>query len=97
MNEELNKLSAKMQPLNMADVTALFSKQIIEEQNKIFEYALRNEAFPPIKGEITKGKIKWRGIRIVTTNHFLENKTWLEQRGKRISPVIEIKSTLPSF
>ena len=28
------------------------------------EYALRNKIDKPIKGEITKGKLKWRGIRI---------------------------------
>lgn len=28
------------------------------------EYALRNKINKPIKGEITKGKLKWRGIRL---------------------------------
>ena len=38
-----------------------------ENQEKVdrqIEYALRNLVEPPIKGEITKGKIRWRGLRL---------------------------------
>lgn len=35
------------------------------EMDSRLEYALRNLVIPPIKGEITRGKIKWRGLRLV--------------------------------
>ena len=65
--------------------------------NDIFEMSLREKAQPPIKGNITKGKIKWRGIKIVRTmdgNGFTE---WIEQRGERISPIIQINKSLGSL
>ena len=37
----------------------------LREQDKRFEYALRYLIPQPIKGEITKGKIKWRGIYLM--------------------------------
>ena len=62
------------------------------EQDCIFEYALRNVAEPPVKGKITRGKIRWRGIRLVVKDSFGKHERWLEQRGKRISPVIVIET-----
>lgn len=35
---------------------------LINELNMRIEYALRHLVNPPIKGEITRGKIRWRGI-----------------------------------
>lgn len=35
----------------------------IDELEIRAEYALRNLVTPPIKGAITKGKLRWRGIR----------------------------------
>lgn len=32
---------------------------------KIAENIMRNYVTPPIKGEITKGKVKWRGLQLV--------------------------------
>lgn len=32
---------------------------------KEIEYILRNEVKPPIKGKITKGKCRWRGITLI--------------------------------
>ena len=71
-------------------------KEIIEQQLKevqkiqrdIYEKALRNNATPPITGEITSGKIKWRGIRKVTRKNIDSFEEWLEQRGVRISEKI---------
>lgn len=43
------------------------SEKLAEEYKELdlrIEYALRNKIDKPIKGEITKGKLKWRGIRI---------------------------------
>jgi len=33
------------------------------EMNLSIEYILRNKIDKPIKGEITKGKLRWRGIK----------------------------------
>jgi hypothetical protein len=35
-----------------------------KELDLCIEYALRNKIDKPIKGEITKGKLKWRGISL---------------------------------
>jgi hypothetical protein len=67
--------------------TDLFKIQL-EFQNKIFEKALRNNAIPPVKGEITKGKLKWRGLRLIHQQKGLDYYSWIEQRGKQISPKV---------
>lgn len=59
------------------------TERIAEEE--IIDYMLRYQVKPVIKGEITKGKIKWRGLsiaRCITDNIFLG----LMQRGKFIEP-----------
>ena len=65
-------------------------KNLIVKRNKqlceIYESYLRTLAIPPIKGDITKGKLSWRGITRVV--HINPQKEWLEQRGKRITPII---------
>jgi hypothetical protein len=76
---------------NEIKVNDILNLLILEQQKKeeeIFILALRTIAVPPIKGEITKGKIKWRGIRIVQYNNHFKHTKWLEQRGKQISPKI---------
>lgn len=50
-----------------------------------FEQCLRTVAVPPIKGEITHGKLIHRGIRRLISS----TETWLEQRGREISPRIK--------
>ncbi len=71
-----------------------FNQFLVDVQNrdeKIFETALRTVAQPPIKGEITKGKIQWRGIRLCTQMDGLTSYKWIEQRGKQISPKIYLE------
>lgn len=78
-------------------VGAVISRFILEQQKKeeeIFTSALRIMAEPPIKGEITKGKVRWRGIRIVQYNDGFKYTKWLEQRGKQISPKIVFTGTI---
>ena len=41
---------------------------------------LNHFAIPKIKGEITKGKIKWRGIKLYIQGDYM----WLVQRNKQI-------------
>ena len=70
------------------DIINQFISDIVKKQNQIFMAALRTMAVPIIKGEITKGKLKWRGIRLCKLNDPLKYIVWLEQRGKQISPKI---------
>jgi hypothetical protein len=80
--------------LNDGEHQAMFNlmreamSQVLAEENTVLEKALRESAVPPIEGPITKGKLKRRGIVMVTTNEGGIPRKWLEQRGKIISPVI---------
>ena len=85
------KQQSDPESLSLSEFTNKFILQIQENQNNIFEHALRNVAVPPIKGEITPNKIKWRGIRLVNKNQFGKSESWIEQRGKRISEIITFK------
>ena len=61
----------------------------IKKVDDIFIASLRNNADPPIRGEITKRKIRYRGIELHKTD--VGNFTFqqqLFQRGRPISPVI---------
>ena len=71
-----------------------FIQEQLKWEDEIFISALRVMAEPPIKGEITKGKVKWRGIRIVQHNDGFKYTKWLEQRGKQISPKIVFDGTI---
>ena len=83
----------EMPNLNITDVISHFIQEQQKREEEIFTSALRIMAEPPIKGEITKGKIRWRGIRIVQYNDGLKYTKWLEQRGKQISPKIVFEGT----
>jgi len=48
------------------------------------EKHVRLNAVPKLKGELTKGKMTWRGLRCCTNNY--SGETWIEQRGERITP-----------
>lgn len=63
----------------MEDIQTEIINQILIQQDKFIENILRNHVNPPIKGEITKGKIKWRGLEIV--NDMNHSKLWIKQRG----------------
>ena len=68
--------------------------EIREQEEKIFTDALRTMAEPPIKGKITNGKLKWRGIRLARQRVGFDQYSWIEQRGKQISPTFHITSNL---
>lgn len=72
----------------MTDMIGEISRQL----DLILCNSVRENAVPPIKGVITHGKLKYRGIKLVEIPS--KNQKWIEQRGKRISPVIEINATL---
>jgi len=78
--------------LNIADVSQRLISQMQKQEEELFTTALRIMAEPPIKGEITKGKIRWRGIRLMKQRIGLEFYSWLEQRGKQISPKFHVEA-----
>ena len=80
--------------LNIANLTQRLFDEVRRQEEELFTTALRTMAEPPIKGEITKGKIRWRGIRTVQYNDGLKCTKWLEQRGKQISPKIVFEGTV---
>lgn len=97
MKPILEKLNIDLPEMPSLNIGAVISRFIHEQQKKeeeIFTMALRTMAEPPIKGEITRGKVKWRGIRIVQQNDGFKYTKWLEQRGKQISPKIVFTGTI---
>ena len=83
--------------LNIASVTQRLISEMQKQEEELFTTALRTMAEPPIKGEITKGKITWRGIRLIRQQVGFDSYSWLEQRGKQISPKFHIEAKLPDF
>jgi len=67
---------------------------IVSQQEIWLEFMLREKVTPPIRGEITKGKIRWRGLTIMHYPNNIEanfgySLTYdetirLEQRGRVI-------------
>ena len=92
--EKMNFDLHEMHSLKISDVTSRFIQELQKREEEIFTYALRTIAKPPIKGEITKGKVRWRGIRLVQYNDGFKYTKWLEQRGKQISPKIVFEGTI---
>lgn len=72
------------------ETNQLIEKQV-KSQNDFLESEIRKNAIPPIKGELTKGKVRWRGLRMIQRNNYTDGSTemWIEQRGKRITPVVK--------
>lgn len=72
-----------------------FREYLLSEIDLMIEDTLRNNVSPPIKGEITKGKIKWRGLKLVQHNDYPRIEIWVEQRGKKVSRplIVEFKVT----
>jgi len=70
--------------VNIDEYTSKCIEEYTKNTNKIFENALRLNAIPPIKGLITKEKIKWRCVKIVEQRINGKIEKWLEQRGKII-------------
>ena len=91
--EETSKNNESAQ-LGIGDVINSFIHEQQKKEEEIFTTALRTMAEPPIKGEITKGKVRWRGIRIVQQNDGFKYTKWLEQRGRQISPKIVFEGTI---
>jgi hypothetical protein len=103
MKLELRKIEAPKiegmdeMALNIANVTQRFISEAQKQEEELFTTVLRTIAEPPIKGEITKGKIRWRGIRLIRQQVGLDLYSWLEQRGKQISPKFHLEAKLPDL
>lgn len=82
---------------DIANVTQRLFDEVRRQEEELFTTALRTMAEPPIKDEITKGKLTWRGIRLIRQQVGFDSYSWLEQRGKQISPKFHIKAKLPDL
>lgn len=84
--------------LNTSDIVYPIVKGHSQIQNDILEKAVRENSTPSIKGELTKGKIRWRGLRMIhrRTDSDGSYETWIEQRGKRITPIV-VNEVVMSF
>jgi hypothetical protein len=72
---------------NQLDVTGLVNdiiSDIVRKQDKELEKIVREYATPKISGEITKGKLRWRGLRLIQKTGIAKDSYWIEQRGKII-------------
>ena len=79
-------------------IIRIFSDRINSDKLSHFEKILRSsETNPPIKGEITKGKLKWRGIRLVKQDRCTHEAYWLEQRGKQIGGSYTVSMIIPKL
>jgi len=78
----------------MQDLINLITKQYLEFTDKTI-----SEFFEPyyrslgIKGKITNGKTKWRGLRMHIENNFDSTTYQLFQRGIPVSGKLEISNT----
>ena len=61
---------------------ATMEKKRLDFENDMLDKILRNFVTPPIKGEITKGKVKWRGLCIA---RYKGNLIGIIQRDKLIT------------
>lgn len=57
----------------------------IKAQESVLIKELMENAIPKIKGQLTPGKLKWRGIKLVEKNSPLKITRWIEQRSKPIT------------
>lgn len=65
---------------------------LVRQKQKIIDDFLKEQlkrVEPPIKGEITKGKLKWRGVRLgVQDTTTIKKRYFLIQRGVEIGDSI---------
>lgn len=98
MKLELRKIEAPKiegideMALNIASVAQRLIDEMQKQEEELFTIVLWTMAEPPIKGQITKGKITWRGIKLIRQQVGFDSYSWLEQRGKQISPKFHIEA-----
>ena len=64
-------------------LTRKFINKLIQKEDEFLMNQLKF-ASPQIKGEITKGKLRWRGIKLIEITDINGTTKWVEQRGKQI-------------
>lgn len=62
-DKEVTPEMRKVQDLIFSHIDNAITEQT-KQLNDAVEFACRNLVTPPIKGEITRGKVKWRGLRL---------------------------------
>jgi hypothetical protein len=81
------------------------TSQICSSREAWLEEICRTKVIPPVKGDITPGKIRWRGLRICTTqgvdtaipNGALVTMEYVEQRGRTITPMFISEIEFPEL
>lgn len=68
----------------------IHAQKVTKALNQMIEFTVRTTAKPIIKGEITQGKLKWRGLKLVMAGSPFNRQYWIEQRGERISVILNI-------
>jgi hypothetical protein len=64
LTEENRKQMKAIEDL-LLEETSRQLEEFYKKVNEIVEKILRNYVTPPVKGEITKGKTRWRGLQLV--------------------------------
>ena len=78
------------EPEGIRDIMTSVVQDFTKSLNDKLEFITREYSVPPIKGDLTKGKCKHRGIRMCQQNVSWDKVVyWIEQRGKQIGPKIE--------
>lgn len=60
--------------------------EMVKKRDEFLKSSLLKNVTPPIKRELTRGKLKWRGIKLMHQHETFKDIYWIEQRGERISP-----------
>lgn len=63
------------------EIVKQLTKKIAEREDEYIKYILYTYAQPLIKGNLTKGKLKWRGIKMIIQQTNFGYEKWIEQRG----------------
>ena len=93
IGKEVNDNSLKIHREFLRHISVVNSSYLKAQEDAFLQYGMKLIS-PPIKGEITKGKLKYRGIRRCTrfgglSGEYIEE-CWFEQRGRQITPVIRL-------
>ena len=72
----------------------IINQFIKKTDEKLMEFITPYLRIAGIQGEITKGKIKWRGIKMKVHSDINSTKYQLNQRGIDISPIFEITNKI---
>ncbi len=69
-------------------------RHVMESRDSAIEYIIRTYANPTVKGEITKGKLKWRGLCLTSQGIGGDELIWVSQRGVQIGPKVTFHNEL---